>query len=53
LVATLAAHDVGSRALLGEAVGCLALCCDEIQEGIAASNSGLSPATGDPLTMRT
>jgi predicted kinase len=38
---------------LATAVGCPALCRDEIKEGMVASNPGFVPATSDPLTMRT
>lgn len=38
---------------LAAAVGCPALCRDEIKEGMVASNPGHVAATGDPLTMRT
>jgi predicted kinase len=38
---------------LATAVGCPALCRDEIKEGMVASNPGFVPATSDPLTVRT
>ena len=38
---------------LGAAVGCPALCRDEIKEGMVAAEPGFVPATSDPLTMRT
>jgi predicted kinase len=38
---------------LAAAVGCPALCRDEIKEGMVASNPGHLAALGDPLTMRT
>jgi predicted kinase len=38
---------------LAAAVGCPALCRDEIKEGMVASNPGYVAAVGDPLTMRT
>jgi predicted kinase len=38
---------------LAAAVGCPALCRDEIKEGMVFSNPGYLAATGDPLTMRT
>ncbi len=38
---------------LAAAVGCLALCRDEIKEGMAVSNPGFVAATSDPLTVRT
>jgi predicted kinase len=38
---------------LAAAVGCPALCRDEIKEGMVVSNPGYVAATGDPLTMRT
>lgn len=38
---------------LAAAVGCPALCRDEIKEGMVASHPGFVPATSDPLTMRT
>ena len=37
---------------LAAAVGCPALCRDEIKEGMVASEPGFVPATGDPLTLR-
>lgn len=38
---------------LAAAVGCPALCRDEIKEGMVASNPGFVAATSDPLTIRT
>ncbi len=38
---------------LAAAVGCPALCRDEIKEGMVASHPGFVPATSDPLTLRT
>lgn len=38
---------------LAAAVGCPALCRDEIKEGMVASHPGFVAATSDPLTMRT
>jgi predicted kinase len=38
---------------LAAAIGCPALCRDEIKEGMVISNQGYLAATGDPLTMRT
>ena len=38
---------------LSAAVGCPALCRDEIKEGMVASNPGFVPAISDPLTVRT
>ncbi|HVD80064.1 MAG TPA: AAA family ATPase [Propionibacteriaceae bacterium] len=38
---------------LAVAVGCPALCRDEIKEGMVASNRGFVAVMGDPLTMRT
>ena len=38
---------------LAPAVGCPALCRDEIKEGMVASNPGFVPAISDPLTVRT
>ena len=38
---------------LAVALGCPALCRDEIKEGMAASNPGFVPATSDHLTRRT
>ena len=38
---------------LALAVGCPALCRDEIKEGMVASSPGFVAATSDPLTMRT
>ena len=38
---------------LAAAVGCPALCRDEIKEGMVASNPGFVAATNDPLTWRT
>lgn len=38
---------------LAAAIGCPALCRDEIKEGMVASHPGFVAATSDPLTMRT
>lgn len=38
---------------LATAVGCPALCRDEIKEGMVASNPGFVASTTDPLTLRT
>lgn len=38
---------------LAQAVGCPAICRDEIKEGMAQSRPGFVPAPGDELTMRT
>jgi predicted kinase len=38
---------------LASAVGCPALCRDEIKEGMVAATPGFVPATSDPLTWRT
>jgi predicted kinase len=38
---------------LAAAVGCPAICRDEIKEGMAHSTPGFVPGPGDPLTMRT
>lgn len=38
---------------LAAAIGCPALCRDEIKEGMVASSPGFVPAPSDPLTMRT
>jgi len=38
---------------LAAAVGCPALCRDEIKEGMVASNPGFVASTSDPLTRRT
>lgn len=38
---------------LARAVGCPAICRDEIKEGLAQSSPGFVPAPGDELTMRT
>jgi predicted kinase len=38
---------------LAATLGCLALCRDEIKEGMVASNPGFVPAISDKLTMRT
>lgn len=38
---------------LAAAVGCPALCRDEIKEGMVVSNPGFVAATSDPLTVRT
>ena len=38
---------------LARAVGCPAICRDEIKEGMACSTPGFVPAPGDELTMRT
>ena len=39
--------------LLARAVGCPAICRDEIKEGMAHASPGFAPAPGDELTMRT
>ncbi len=39
--------------LLARAVGCPAICRDEIKEGMAHSSPGFAPAPGDELTIRT
>lgn len=38
---------------LAAAVGCPALCRDEIKEGMVVSKPGFAAVTSDPLTMRT
>jgi len=38
---------------LARAVGCPAICRDEIKEGMAHASPGFVPAPGDELTMRT
>jgi predicted kinase len=38
---------------LAATLGCLALCRDEIKEGMVASSPGFVPTTGDLLTART
>jgi predicted kinase len=38
---------------LAAAVGCPAICRDEIKEGMAHATPGFVPGPGDPLTMRT
>ncbi len=38
---------------LARAVGCPAICRDEIKEGMAHSSPGFVPGPGDELTMRT
>jgi predicted kinase len=38
---------------LAAAVGCPALCRDELKEGMAATSSGFVPGPSDPLTMKT
>ena len=38
---------------LAAALGCPALCRDEIKEGMVASNPGFVATTSDPLTLRT
>ena len=35
------------------AIGCPAICRDEIKEGMAHATPGFEPGPGDPLTMRT
>jgi len=35
------------------AIGCPAICRDEIKEGMAHATPGFAPGPGDPLTMRT
>ncbi|TWD79592.1 putative kinase [Kribbella amoyensis] len=44
---TTLAHQVA------QAVGCPAICRDEIKEGMAHATPGFVPGPGDPLTMRT
>jgi predicted kinase len=39
--------------LIAEAIGCPAICRDEIKEGMVAATSGFVPRTGDELTLRT
>ena len=38
---------------LARAVGCPAICRDEIKEGMAQATPGYSPCPGDPLPLRT
>lgn len=38
---------------LAAAVGCPALCRDELKEGMAATSPGFVPGPSDPLTMKT
>lgn len=38
---------------IAHAVGCPAICRDEIKEGMAHATPGFTPAPGDELTMRT
>jgi predicted kinase len=38
---------------IAEAVGCPAICRDEIKEGMAHATPGFAPEPGDELTMRT
>jgi len=38
---------------LARAVGCPAVCRDEIKEGMVHATPGFAPSPGDPLTMRT
>ena len=44
---TTLAHQVAG------AIGCPAICRDEIKEGMVHANPGFVPGPGDPLTMRT
>ena len=44
---TTLAHEVA------RAIGCPAICRDEIKEGMAHATPGFVPRAGDPLTMRT
>lgn len=44
---TTLAHEIA------RAVGCPAICRDEIKEGMVHANPGFVPSTSDPLTMRT
>jgi predicted kinase len=44
---TTLAHDVAG------AIGCPAICRDEIKEGMVHASPGFVPGPGDPLTMRT
>ena len=39
--------------LVAQAIGCPAICRDEIKEGMVAATSGFVPRTGDELTLRT
>lgn len=38
---------------IAPALGCPAICRDEIKEGMVHANPGFVPSPGDPLTMRT
>ncbi|MFI5730360.1 AAA family ATPase [Kribbella sp. NPDC051587] len=38
---------------VARAIGCPAICRDEIKEGMAHATPGFAPGPGDPLTMRT
>src|SRR5690349_25015315 len=38
---------------IAAAIGCPAICRDEIKEGMAHATPGFVPGPGDPLTMRT
>src|SRR5438067_11217963 len=38
---------------LAEAIGCPAICRDEIKEGMVHAQPGFKPGPGDPLTIRT
>ena len=44
---TTLAHAIAS------AIGCPAICRDEIKEGMAHTSPGFTPSTGDPLSQRT
>lgn len=38
---------------LGNALGCPAVCRDEIKQGMVRATPGFEPSPGDPLTLRT
>ena len=44
---TTLAHEIA------RAIGCPAICRDEIKEGMAHATPGFAPGPGDDLTMRT
>ena len=46
-------HTFGEREIYAVAVGCPAICRDEIKEGMVHATPGFVPGPGDELTART
>jgi predicted kinase len=46
-------HTFGEREIYAVAVGCPAICRDEIKEGMVHATPGFVPGPGDELTVRT